>query len=74
MERIEPFPPSPGLWRLAAAAGFTGLTPHQLLRGCLAGVIPVSIIKLGERSHFVRADELKAWLATSRPAEENLFI
>ncbi len=69
---MDPYPSSPGLWRLAAAASIAGLSPDLLARSCESGEIPVTLVQLGPRLRFVKATEFAAWLK-SRDAEKDLF-
>jgi hypothetical protein len=56
-------PSSPGLWRLAAAARMTGLSPDAFAGACRLGQIPVEIVEIGPRAfRFVKADQLTTWL------------
>ena len=70
-----PYPPSPGLWRVGAAARMVGVSPRVLARACQLNVIPVTLVVLGERSRFVRIDEFEAWRKSFSDArtDENLF-
>ena len=50
------------MWRLSAAAKRAGMSPELFAKACQRGDIPVKIVCLGERLHFVRIAELEAWL------------
>lgn len=69
---MDPYPSSPGLWRLSAAAKVVGMSPDTLARGCESGEIPIALVRIGPRLRFVKAAELSAYLA-SRPAEPDLL-
>lgn len=68
-----PYPSSPNLWPLSVAARMENLDPRTLAKACLEGRIPVTLVALGERSRFVKADEFNAWRQGRRPSAENLF-
>ncbi len=56
-------PPSPGLWRIAAAAHEVGMTPDAFADACDRGDIPIEVIRLGPRQfRYIRASELQAFL------------
>jgi hypothetical protein len=60
------FGASPCLWRIAAAAKFTGMAPGTFAAACRAGQIPVEVVEIGPRGfRYVRADQLMAWLRNS---------
>lgn len=73
---MTPYPSSPGLWRLEAAAKMVGMSIRTLARNCESGAIPVSLVRIGPRLRFVKATELTAFLA-ARPdqaaSEPDLF-
>lgn len=49
--------------RVSDAAERAGLSGPTFFRGCKTGAIPVEIVELGERSHYLRTAEFEAWLA-----------
>lgn len=53
--------PSPGLWRIAAAARLAGMDADAFERNSVKGHIPVEVLRIGNR-RFVRVRELAAWL------------
>jgi hypothetical protein len=69
----EPNPSTPGLWRLATAARYAGITPDMLARACMAGEVPVELVRVGPRLRFVRAEQFQAWLAGNGKPESDLF-
>ena len=55
--------PTPGLWKLDAAALRAGLAVETFCRGSADGSIPVEIVRIGKRGlRYVRASELEAFL------------
>jgi hypothetical protein len=63
--------PANCLWPLNVALAHTGIGRSMFIAACRDGQIPVELLALGERGLlFVRAAELRTWLAGStRPME-----
>lgn len=67
---MDPYPPSAGFWRLAAAAKLAGMSPYKLAKACERGEIPVTVKRLGTSLRFVNAAELNAYLSARAPQPE----
>ena len=49
----NPYPPSPGLWRIAAAAKHAGMSVRMFEAACERDDIPVTVVRVGTH-RFVR--------------------
>jgi hypothetical protein len=69
---VEPHEGAPGLWAIAAAASYAGMSVRLLVAGIERGDIPVTLRRIGKsRKQFVNAEQLQKWV--NAPASENLF-
>jgi hypothetical protein len=70
-------PNTTDLWRLGTVAKMVGASPAVFRSACESGRIPVTVVTLGPRSHFVKVSEFQAWRqrSASAPAlaDEDLF-
>jgi hypothetical protein len=71
-----PYPSTPGLWPIRAAAVYVGISVNGLQAGIDNGDIPVLVHRVGPSGkRYVHVEQLVAWVnGTSTPrTEANLF-
>jgi hypothetical protein len=70
----EPYPSTPGLYPIGAAAREAGMSAALLEAGIERGEIPAVLRRVGpSNKRFVAIDQLRAWIREKPATTNNLF-